>query len=122
MYFNLLHQLPQTTVQLVLFGFAHREFLNFELAPVLNRITGIQLSRSHSTGECTGNSVANSNGNGNTDSSFLFDLFAARYSGGDFLLCHDDRLSNRRIAFVYNLTENWRPEEGGALEILEIDG
>lgn len=95
------------------------------MAPLLNRITGIQLSHSYTNGES--NSAANSNGEGSKDdtkngSSFVFDLFAARYSCGDFLLCHDDRLSNRRIAFVYNLTEDWRPEEGGALEILETDG
>ena len=119
MYFYHLHQV-QTTNQF--YSVLLREFLNHELAPLLNRITGIQLSHSQSSGESTGNSLANSNGKSNTDSSFVFDLFAARYSGGDFLLCHDDRLSNRRIAFVYNLTENWLPEEGGALEILETDG
>lgn len=46
------------------------------------------------------------------------------YNNGDFLLAHDDLLSDRQIAFVYYLTpwqgaEAWSTEMGGALELFD---
>lgn len=48
------------------------------------------------------------------------------YNFGDFLLVHDDLLSDRQIAFVYYLSpwpgaEHWTEEMGGALELFECD-
>lgn len=46
------------------------------------------------------------------------------YNRGDYLLVHDDLLSDRQIAFVYYLSpwvEEWRPDLGGALELFECD-
>uniref|UniRef100_T1GLH5 Fe2OG dioxygenase domain-containing protein n=1 Tax=Megaselia scalaris TaxID=36166 RepID=T1GLH5_MEGSC len=48
------------------------------------------------------------------------------YTRGDYLLVHDDLLSNRRIAFVYYISpwesaKEWSEEMGGALEIFETD-
>ena len=31
----------------------------------------------------------------------------------DLLLCHDDELEGRRIAFILYLTSDWSPEDGG---------
>lgn len=44
------------------------------------------------------------------------------YNYGDYLLVHDDLLSDRQIAFVYYLSpwcENWNEQMGGALELFE---
>lgn len=46
------------------------------------------------------------------------------YNYGDYLLVHDDLLSDRQIAFVFYLSpwcEEWKEEMGGALELFEID-
>lgn len=48
------------------------------------------------------------------------------YTRGDYLLVHDDLLSNRRIAFVYYISpwedaKEWSEEMGGSLEIFETD-
>ena len=49
-------------------------------------------------------------------------LSFANYSFGDYLLCHDDRLENRKIAFIYYLTpENWREENGGTLDLFRSE-
>lgn len=51
------------------------------------------------------------------------DISAARYSRGDHLLCHDDDLSGRAVAFILYLTPDaWTPAHGGALELFESDG
>lgn len=46
------------------------------------------------------------------------------YNYGDYLLVHDDLLSDRQIAFVYYLSpwcKEWTEEMGGALELFESD-
>lgn len=46
------------------------------------------------------------------------------YNYGDYLLVHDDLLSDRQIAFVFYLSpwlEEWTEEMGGALELFETD-
>ncbi|OUC40646.1 Biopterin-dependent aromatic amino acid hydroxylase [Trichinella nativa] len=49
-------------------------------------------------------------------------LAAQVYSHGNYLLCHDDRVGGRRIAFILNFTENsWTPDDGGLLELLECE-
>ena len=45
-------------------------------------------------------------------------LFHAKYSRGDYLLCHDDELEGRRIAFIlYLVPEDWGPADGGGLQL-----
>ncbi|XP_066588196.1 prolyl 3-hydroxylase OGFOD1 [Prorops nasuta] len=43
------------------------------------------------------------------------------YSDTDYLLCHDDNMGDRRIAFIYYLTKNWTADDGGALDIFDTD-
>lgn len=48
------------------------------------------------------------------------------YNCGDFLLTHDDLLSDRLVAFVFYLSpwngvEKWKESMGGALELFRID-
>lgn len=43
------------------------------------------------------------------------------YSDTDYLLCHDDNLSDRRIAFILYLSKNWTEEDGGALDLFDSD-
>ncbi|XP_078485496.1 prolyl 3-hydroxylase OGFOD1-like [Ciona intestinalis] len=47
------------------------------------------------------------------------DMFCAQYSDTDYLLCHDDELEFRRVAYVYYLTPDWSMEEGGALQLFD---
>lgn len=47
------------------------------------------------------------------------------YNYGDYLLPHDDCISDRKIAFVFYLSPwpgktSWTPEMGGALELFEV--
>jgi len=49
------------------------------------------------------------------------DLFCAQYSHTDTLLCHDDELEGRRVAFILYLTEEWSEEDGGLLELFDTD-
>ena len=38
----------------------------------------------------------------------------------DHLLCHDDLLENRRIAYVYYITPHgWSEADGGSLDIID---
>lgn len=43
------------------------------------------------------------------------------YKETDYLLCHDDRCENRRIAFIIYLNNNWEPDDGGALQLFEVN-
>ena len=41
----------------------------------------------------------------------------------DTLLCHDDELEERHIAFIYYLVpESWSKEDGGTLDLFDADG
>lgn len=46
------------------------------------------------------------------------DLSSQRYSAGDYLLPHDDRLDSRRVALVYYVVG---PEQGGSLDFFPTD-
>jgi prolyl 3-hydroxylase /prolyl 3,4-dihydroxylase len=51
------------------------------------------------------------------------DLSAACYDDASVLLCHDDDLASRRIAFiVYLVPEQWAAEDGGSLDLFGVDG
>jgi len=52
------------------------------------------------------------------------DMFFAEYRRGDTLLCHDDELEGRRVAFIFYMIEGepWQPGvEGGCLELFDVD-
>ena len=40
----------------------------------------------------------------------------------DTLLCHDDELEGRRIAFVLYLVPPWEEGDGGLLDLFDRDG
>jgi len=52
------------------------------------------------------------------------DCQATRYQAGQFLTTHNDDLEgkDRRIAYVFNFTRNWRPDFGGLLLFLDEQG
>ncbi|MDR7268108.1 Rps23 Pro-64 3,4-dihydroxylase Tpa1-like proline 4-hydroxylase [Pelomonas saccharophila] len=49
---------------------------------------------------------------------------ATMYAPGSFLLAHDDHVDveDRRLAYVINLTRQWRPDWGGLLNFSDRDG
>jgi SM-20-related protein len=49
---------------------------------------------------------------------------ATMYTRGNFLLIHDDHVDaeGRRLAYVINLTRNWRADWGGLLHFTAADG
>lgn len=50
------------------------------------------------------------------------DLFASRYWAGHHLLCHDDELEGRRIAFIfYFVPKDWSKEDGGTLDFFDVN-
>jgi len=40
----------------------------------------------------------------------------------DILLCHDDELDTRRVAFAWYLTPSWSKGDGGLLDLFDMDG
>lgn len=72
--------------------------LQNELLPWMKEITGLPLTRISAS--------------------------CSMYNYGDYLLVHDDLLSDRQIAFVYYLSpwcKEWTEQMGGALELFETD-
>jgi len=74
-----------------------REMLLHQLRPWIEKATGIALQES-------------------------VDLFCAQYRQGDTLLCHDDELEGRRIAFIFYLVPpDWQAGDGGSLDLFTTD-
>lgn len=48
-------------------------------------------------------------------------MSSARYYETDYLLCHDDNMDDRRIAYILYLSKGWTEEDGGALELFDMD-
>jgi Rps23 Pro-64 3,4-dihydroxylase Tpa1-like proline 4-hydroxylase len=49
------------------------------------------------------------------------DIFAAKYDDASYLLCHDDDLAQRRIAYIiYLVPDDWTEEDGGALDLFSV--
>lgn len=48
-------------------------------------------------------------------------MSSARYYETDYLLCHDDNMGDRRIAYILYLSKGWTEEDGGALELFDTD-
>lgn len=46
---------------------------------------------------------------------------ATLYKPLDFLTVHDDGLSDRKVAYVLNMTPEWKPDWGGALQFYDRD-
>ena len=50
-------------------------------------------------------------------------LFCAKYGQGDTLLCHDDELEGRCVAFIlYLVPADWTAADGGSLQLYNMDG
>lgn len=47
------------------------------------------------------------------------DLFGSLYKKTNYLLCHDDQLEGRRIAYLFYFTKDFKEKDGGALALLE---
>lgn len=69
-----------------------QEIYSQELISIVSRVTGISLSST-------------------------IDISGQRYDRGDYLLCHDDQLRGRRVAFVFYLVDcSWSEQDGGSLD------
>ncbi len=49
------------------------------------------------------------------------DAMGVIYRDTDRLLCHDDELEDRKIAYILNLSDGFTKKDGGALAILDSD-
>lgn len=50
------------------------------------------------------------------------DISCAKYEYTDVLLCHDDELEGRRVAFILYLVPPWQSSDGGTLDLYATDG
>ncbi|XP_078354565.1 prolyl 3-hydroxylase OGFOD1-like isoform X2 [Oculina patagonica] len=59
---------------------------------------------------------------GFTDLTDQVDMSCAKYGHTDVLLCHDDELEGRRIAYIFYLVPpDWEDKDGGTLDLFCID-
>ncbi|XP_074474896.1 prolyl 3-hydroxylase OGFOD1 [Sebastes fasciatus] len=49
------------------------------------------------------------------------DISCAKYEYTDVLLCHDDELEGRRVAFILYLVPPWESSDGGSLDLYTTD-
>ncbi|XP_058485895.1 prolyl 3-hydroxylase OGFOD1 [Solea solea] len=49
------------------------------------------------------------------------DISCAKYESTDVLLCHDDELEGRRVAFILYLVPQWQSSDGGNLDLFTTD-
>ncbi|XP_065809063.1 prolyl 3-hydroxylase OGFOD1 [Labrus bergylta] len=49
------------------------------------------------------------------------DISCAKYEHTDILLCHDDELEGRRVAFILYLVPPWQSSDGGTLDLYTTD-
>lgn len=49
-------------------------------------------------------------------------ILATLHATADTLLCHDDELEGRRIAFILYLVPPWDKADGGTLDLFSTDG
>ncbi|XP_008308246.1 prolyl 3-hydroxylase OGFOD1 [Cynoglossus semilaevis] len=49
------------------------------------------------------------------------DISCAKYEYTDVLLCHDDELEGRRVAFILYLVPPWESSDGGSLDLYATD-
>ena len=50
------------------------------------------------------------------------DIGGSLYTDTDYLLCHDDQVTGRKIAFIFYLCEDFAVTDGGALVLLDSNG
>ncbi len=76
-----------------------RSFISFltsqEMHHFLSSITGLKISKK------------------------VVDVFGSRYESGDYLLCHDDLIEKRKLAFILYLSKNFTHKDGGGLLLRE---
>lgn len=48
-------------------------------------------------------------------------MTASKYKKHDFLLCHDDQVEDRAIAFIFYLSHDWKPSDGGMLRFFRVE-
>lgn len=53
--------------------------------------------------------------------SMTMDMNCARYDYTDTLLCHDDMLEGRKIAYIFYLVPTWKDGDGGTLDLFNSD-
>jgi Rps23 Pro-64 3,4-dihydroxylase Tpa1-like proline 4-hydroxylase len=75
---------------------AFRHVLQNECLPWLRQVTGIELNNH-------------------------IDITCSKYEFTDHLLCHDDQLEGRRIAFIFYLISHWTSDDGGTLDMFDSD-
>ncbi|XP_036836726.1 prolyl 3-hydroxylase OGFOD1-like, partial [Oncorhynchus mykiss] len=49
------------------------------------------------------------------------DISCAKYQYTDVLLCHDDELEGRRVAFILYFVPPWESSDGGTLDLFSAD-
>jgi len=54
-------------------------------------------------------------------SSKIGDFHSLCLTKGNYLLCHDDLVQGRKIAFILNLSKIWKAEDGGRLDLYSTD-
>src|SRR3989344_1148184 len=67
----------------------HKSFLSWDFFGLIEKITGIKLRGT-------------------------LDMAGTLYEDGDFLLCHDDELEGRKIAYVLYLSSGFSEKDGGS--------
>lgn len=50
------------------------------------------------------------------------DLAGSLYSSGDYLLCHDDQVEDRKIAYILYLSKGFVPKDGGQFVLFDNKG
>ncbi|MCL4122653.1 UNVERIFIED_CONTAM: hypothetical protein GTU68_000844, partial [Idotea baltica] len=48
-------------------------------------------------------------------------ISCSQYNYSDVLLCHDDELEGRRIAYVLYMVPSWKKKYGGSLDLFSVD-
>ncbi|XP_034251744.1 prolyl 3-hydroxylase OGFOD1 [Thrips palmi] len=48
-------------------------------------------------------------------------ITASQYKYTDRLLCHDDNLHDRSVAFIFYLCKDWHEKDGGSLDLFDCD-
>ncbi|XP_011335377.1 prolyl 3-hydroxylase OGFOD1 isoform X2 [Ooceraea biroi] len=48
-------------------------------------------------------------------------MSSARYQNTHHLLCHDDNMGDRRIAYILYLSKDWTEQDGGTLDLFDMD-
>lgn len=51
----------------------------------------------------------------------VLDFAGSLYKDTNYLLCHDDRVEDRKLAYIYYLSDDFKENEGGALALFEDD-